>query len=65
MDEYLNETTDINGNNTEDYIPYAYRIETYLVPVIFFIIFVVGILGNGTLVVIFLRQKTMRNVPNT
>ncbi|XP_066153092.1 neuropeptide CCHamide-1 receptor [Euwallacea fornicatus] len=47
------------------YIPLHLRPETYFVPVVFFIIFVVGCLGNGTLVVIFLRHRTMRNVPNT
>uniref|UniRef100_A0A1B0CDV9 G-protein coupled receptors family 1 profile domain-containing protein n=2 Tax=Lutzomyia longipalpis TaxID=7200 RepID=A0A1B0CDV9_LUTLO len=39
--------------------------KTYIVPVIFFIIFIVGILGNGTLVIIFIRHRNMRNVPNT
>lgn len=47
------------------YIPYGERPETYFVPVLFFLIFVIGVLGNGTLVVIFLRHRTMRNVPNT
>lgn len=54
-------------NDTEDnvYTPYGDRPETYIVPVLFAIIFVVGVLGNGTLVVIFLRHRAMRNVPNT
>ncbi|KAF5296488.1 hypothetical protein FQR65_LT01477 [Abscondita terminalis] len=47
------------------YTPYPERPETYIVPVLFFIIFVVGVLGNGTLVVVFLRHRAMRNVPNT
>lgn len=51
--------------NNSGYIPYNERIETYVVPVVFFLIFVVGCIGNGTLVVIFLRHRTMRNVPNT
>ncbi|KAG5877828.1 hypothetical protein JTB14_011864 [Gonioctena quinquepunctata] len=54
-----------NSNVTETLIPYSERPETYIVPVLFFLIFVVGVLGNGTLVVIFLRHKNMRNVPNT
>ncbi|XP_019880954.2 neuropeptide CCHamide-1 receptor [Aethina tumida] len=53
------------ANSSTDYIPYDERPETYIVPVLFFIIFVVGVIGNGTLVVIFLRHRTMRNVPNT
>ncbi|KAL3272478.1 hypothetical protein HHI36_013958 [Cryptolaemus montrouzieri] len=48
-----------------DYTPYFQRPETYIVPVLFFIIFVLGTLGNGTLVVIFMRHRAMRNVPNT
>ncbi|KAJ9576731.1 hypothetical protein L9F63_025374, partial [Diploptera punctata] len=49
----------------EDYIPYNKRPETYIVPVLFALIFVVGVLGNGTLVLIFIRHRNMRNVPNT
>jgi hypothetical protein len=47
------------------YIPYNMRPETYIVPVLFALIFVVGVLGNGTLVLIFIRNSNMRNVPNT
>jgi len=47
------------------YIPYNLRPETYIVPVLFALIFVVGVLGNGTLVLIFIRNSNMRNVPNT
>ncbi|XP_022918985.1 neuropeptide CCHamide-2 receptor-like [Onthophagus taurus] len=49
----------------DKYTPYVERPETYVVPVLFFMIFVVGVLGNGTLVVIFVRHRTMRNIPNT
>lgn len=55
-----------NYSTTEiPYQDYEFRFETYLVPVIFGIIFIVGVLGNGTLVVVFLRHRAMRNVPNT
>ncbi|XP_044737859.1 neuropeptide CCHamide-1 receptor-like [Chrysoperla carnea] len=47
------------------YRSYKERPETYIVPVIFFIIFVVGVLGNGTLVIVFIRNRAMRNAPNT
>ncbi|XP_032585542.1 neuropeptide CCHamide-1 receptor isoform X2 [Drosophila mojavensis] len=47
------------------YVPYARRPETYIVPILFAIIFVVGVLGNGTLIVVFLSVRQMRNVPNT
>ncbi|XP_075214785.1 neuropeptide CCHamide-2 receptor-like isoform X2 [Lycorma delicatula] len=53
-------------NYTDDgYVPYSQRPETYIVPVLFALIFLVGALGNGTLVLIFARHRTMRNVPNT
>lgn len=54
-----------SGPMVEDYTPYYTRPETYIVPVVFAIIFVVGVVGNGTLVVVFLRHRAMRNVPNT
>ncbi|XP_072378114.1 neuropeptide CCHamide-1 receptor-like [Diabrotica undecimpunctata] len=54
-----------NRTNQTIVFPLETRPETYFVPVIFFVIFVVGVLGNGTLVMIFVRHKHMRNVPNT
>lgn len=67
--EQLNdENYSISAKNTsfgEDYIPYEERLETYIVPFIFSIIFIVGFIGNGTLVLIFIRHKSMRNLPNT
>jgi hypothetical protein len=48
---------------TSDY-DYAGRPETYIVPILFAVIFIVGTIGNGTLVLIFVRHKQMRNVPN-
>lgn len=65
MEQFYDNDSLLEDGNATEYVPYANRIETYLVPVVFFLIFVVGILGNGTLVVIFLRHRTMRNVPNT
>ncbi|XKL66648.1 hypothetical protein PGB90_010068 [Kerria lacca] len=46
-------------------IPYDERLATYIVPIVFAIIFLVGVFGNGTLVLIFIRHRVMRNVPNT
>jgi len=48
-----------------DYVPYDERLETYIVPVVFSLILVVGVMGNGVLVLILLRHANMRNVPNT
>lgn len=48
-----------------DYVPYDQRPETYIVPVVFSLILVVGVAGNGILVLILLCHANMRNVPNT
>lgn len=53
------------NSTEEDYTPYEKRYETYIVPILFFFIFVVGTIGNGTLVFVFLRHKAMRSIPNT
>ncbi|XP_023937234.1 neuropeptide CCHamide-2 receptor-like [Bicyclus anynana] len=60
-------STDLEHDNSSEggYTPYSDRIETYLVPVIFAIIFIVGVLGNGTLVIVYVRHRGMRNAPNT
>lgn len=58
----------ISNNNTTFEVPYEeykYRPETYMVPIMFSIIFIVGVVGNGTLIVVFVRHRAMRNVPNT
>lgn len=46
------------------YIPLGKRLETYLAPPVFTLIFGIGLIGNGTLMLIFLRNKAMRSVPN-
>ncbi|KAK3914368.1 Neuropeptide CCHamide-1 receptor [Frankliniella fusca] len=38
--------------------------ETYFVPVIFGLIFITGVLGNGTLICMFVSDRKMRNEPN-
>lgn len=52
-----------NGDNA--YVPYKLRPETYIVPVVFLLILIVGVAGNGALVLTLLRHANMRNVPNT
>lgn len=47
------------------YIAYNERLETYLVPVVFGLIFLVGVVGNACLIFILCRHKAMRSVPNT
>lgn len=55
----------ITNATEQDYPPYSARIETYLVPILFGIIFLSGIVGNWTVCVIFIKHPSMRNVPNT
>jgi len=52
------------ASETICFTPYASRPETYIVPLVFGIIFFVGLIGNGTLIFIYIKDKTMRNVPN-
>jgi len=47
------------------YIPYPERPETYIVPVIFSLILIMGVTGNGFLILILLCDAAMRNIPNT
>lgn len=51
--------------DSDGYIAYSDRLETYIVPVVFGLIFLVGVVGNGCLIYILCRHKTMRSVPNT
>ena len=56
-----NDTT----NETLAYIPMATRPEQYLVPIVFALIFVIGVIGNSSLVYFFIKYPQMRSVPNT
>lgn len=57
-------TTPINTEEVS-YKGYLYRPETYIVPIIFGIIFLAGLMGNGMLIAVFVKHRAMRNVPNT
>lgn len=62
----MDTTSTINNDTSEvPYEDYKYRPETYMVPIMFGIIFIVGVVGNGTLIIVFIRHRAMRNVPNT
>lgn len=63
-DFFPNTSASTAQSNETLYIPYSSRLETYLVPSLFILIFIVGVVGNGTLILIFLRHRQMRNVPN-
>ena len=71
METLLNGSTAVGAltvkeNDGDDkYRPYNEQPETYIVPVIFGIIFLVGVIGNGCLIYILLRHKSMRSIPNT
>lgn len=66
----LSPTTQMPYTNTDSfadvpYEDYKYRPETYIVPIIFGLIFVAGLMGNGMLIAVFVKHRAMRNVPNT
>ncbi|XP_045131408.1 neuropeptide CCHamide-1 receptor-like [Portunus trituberculatus] len=65
MDWEASLTTTSSANVSLSYKPYEERPETYIVPVLFVLIFVVGLVGNGTLIAIFVRNRNLRSVPNT
>lgn len=68
--KHLNSSTStifsLDEEDEEDqYIPYEQRPETYIVPIVFLLILIVGVAGNGVLVITLLRHANMRNIPNT
>jgi hypothetical protein len=61
-----NSSSGLDANSTRDsFVPYEQRLATYIVPAVFTLIFIIGVLGNGCLILIFFRHRAMRNVPNT
>lgn len=66
FDIFSNSSSSLDANATrESFVPYEKRLATYIVPAIFMLIFIIGVLGNGCLILIFFRHRAMRNVPNT
>jgi len=61
--DVFNASSEMEYDN--EYVPYAQRAETYIVPAIFSLILIVGVAGNGILVLILLCHTSMRNIPNT
>ncbi|KAG7206715.1 hypothetical protein KM043_000388 [Ampulex compressa] len=59
------DVADLEGEAEEEYTPYGDRPETYIVPVVFLLILLIGLTGNGVLALTILRHTNMRNVPNT
>ncbi|XP_073844754.1 CCHamide-2 receptor [Musca autumnalis] len=53
------------NDSANGFVPSIQRPETVFVAILFTLIFIVGVLGNGTLVIIFFRHRSMRNIPNT
>ncbi|XP_015432297.1 PREDICTED: neuropeptide CCHamide-1 receptor-like [Dufourea novaeangliae] len=61
-------TTHYTSNDEQqeelEYTPYEDRPETYIVPIVFLLILLIGLTGNGVLALTILRHSNMRNVPN-
>ena len=49
----------VNSTNAT-YRPYSQRPETYIVPVVFLFIFVTGVIGNITLIILLIREQLIR-----
>ncbi|KAK1122323.1 hypothetical protein K0M31_009545 [Melipona bicolor] len=65
IDQMMTEESEEPANSTEEeYTPYEQRPETYIVPIVFLLILVIGLTGNGVLALTILRHSNMRNVPN-
>jgi len=72
-DNILNTFEKLNTSNISsekydldfEYIPLNQRPETYIVPIVFSLILIVGVVGNGILILILLCNSNMRNIPNT
>jgi hypothetical protein len=64
VSDFVGNTTDIYDEE-EEYTPYSERPETYIVPIVFLLILLIGLTGNGVLALTILRHTNMRNVPNT
>jgi len=64
-EDIFNMSSEMEYDYEYKYIPVAERVETYIIPVIFLLILIVGVIGNGILILILLRHTSMRNIPNT
>ncbi len=60
----LEQDRELDEQQPDGYIPYDQRLEPYIVPVLFGLIFLLGVIGNGCLISILCCQKSMRNLPN-
>jgi hypothetical protein len=61
----VNESAALNAssdNSTQ--VQQRFNVEQYIVPVVFGLIFLLGVIGNGSLMFIIFRYKSMRNLPN-
>src|SRR6218665_3942306 len=54
----------LSDNSTTEFSIWQHYPETYVVPALFAIIFVIGLVGNATLIFIVLRNRKMRTKPN-
>lgn len=56
VSQSMNNSHESNPN----YQPYSQRPETYIVPIVFLFIYITGIIGNGTLIYVMLKEKLLR-----
>ncbi|PSN35973.1 hypothetical protein C0J52_25240 [Blattella germanica] len=63
--QYVNKLENLTIKSEENIKNYHEIFQYYVFPSVFIIVFTIGIVGNGTLLLIFLRHKEFRTVPNT
>ena len=59
--ESLSEVDVADNSSASGYKPYSQRPETYLVPAVFMLIFITGIIGNCTLIYVLVKEKLLRS----
>lgn len=60
----MNESATLNASVNSTQVIERINAEKYLVPIAFGLIFLLGVIGNGSLIFIICRYKSMRNLPN-
>lgn len=61
---FCNDTIYGNCSNMTEIYPRIHSVSQVVVPILFAILMLTGVIGNGTLIFTVLRNKSMRNVPN-
>ncbi|XP_074662153.1 neuropeptide CCHamide-1 receptor-like [Tubulanus polymorphus] len=64
MVDFMQNVTELNVTSREGEYEPAQTIESIVVPIVFAMTFVLGCLGNGTLLYVVIRHRALKTVPN-